>query len=161
MNTTVDTRFFRAGVGTVIYNHNDQVVLFERAKYPIGIWQFQQGGIDINEDTETTLWRELKEEVGLSKTDFTDVHELPFWTVYQDQNSISDTSKSRLGQAHKWYFLKLNPDTEIDLSKADDNEASAFKWVTFAEAIAVTSENKKHVYQSLETYFLGHIEPGL
>lgn len=161
MNTTVDTRFFRAGVGTVIYNDEDQVVLFERAKYPIGVWQFQQGGIDIGESTENTLWRELKEEVGLFKSDFSDIHELPFWTVYQEQHTIDDTSKSRLGQAHKWYFLKLNPEVEIDLSKAEDDEASAFKWVTFTEAIAVTNEHKKHVYQSLETYFFDHIKPKL
>ena len=45
--TAIDTRFFRAGVGTVIYNSKGQVAWFERAQNPVGVWQFQQGGIDL------------------------------------------------------------------------------------------------------------------
>jgi len=154
---TVDTRFFRAGVGTVIYNQAGQVAFFKRAKHPVGVWQLQQGGIDIGEDVETTLWRELEEEIGLLKSDIDSIHEMPYWTVYQDKNSVTDPNKSRLGQAHRWFFLRLSDSTEIDLSKAKDNENSDYKWVSFSDAISVTDELKKHVYKELETYFLKHI----
>lgn len=153
MQTTVNTRFFRAGVGTVIYNQTGEVALFERATNPVGIWQFQQGGIDLGEDIETTLWRELKEEVGLVKSDISTVTLYPHWTVYQDTNTVHDATKSRLGQAHRWYFLELALDTVIDLKKATEVEASAYRFVSFTEAIDLTDEYKKHVYQELETYF--------
>ncbi|MCA9358963.1 NUDIX domain-containing protein [Candidatus Kaiserbacteria bacterium] len=157
MKVEIDTRFFRAGVGTVIYNQAGEVVLFERSQYPIGIWQFQQGGIDLNESPEATLWRELREEIGLTKDDFSSVTEMPNWTIYQDTNSVDDVSKSRFGQAHKWYFLELKEDADIDLTRATEDEASDFKWVTFPEAISVTDDLKKHVYRELETYFFEKI----
>jgi len=157
MKTEIDTRFFRAGVGTVIYNTAGQVALFERAQHPVGVWQFQQGGIDLGEDTQTTLWRELKEEIGLEESDFDLVTEYPIWTVYQDVNSVQDSSKTRLGQAHRWYFLKLKDTVDIDLTKATEVEASSFSWVSFAKAIETTEDLKKHVYQDLEKYFKTHI----
>jgi putative (di)nucleoside polyphosphate hydrolase len=161
MKTTIDTRFFRAGVGTVIYNKRGGVALFERAKNPIGAWQFQQGGIDLDEDLETTLWRELKEEVGLDKADVDSVMEMPEWTVHVTESSLSDASKSRFGQAHKWFFIGLAEGVEIDLSTATDDEASDFRWTNFADAIDHTESLKKHVYQKLETYFDTKIRPAI
>jgi putative (di)nucleoside polyphosphate hydrolase len=153
MKTEIDTRFFRAGVGTVIYNNKGEVALFERSQNPVGVWQFQQGGIDLGEDTQTTLWRELQEEIGLVESDFEIITEYPFWTVYQDVNSVADSTKTRLGQAHRWYFLKLKDEVRIDLNKATEVEASDFDWVSFDKAIETTEELKKHVYRELETYF--------
>jgi len=157
MQTEIDTRFFRAGVGTVIYNSKGEVAFFKRSQHPVGVWQFQQGGIDLGEDTKTTLWRELTEEIGLVETDFAGVIEYPHWTVYQDKTSRTDPAKSRLGQAHRWYFLKLKDEVTIDLNKATEDEASEYKWVTFAQAIVETEELKQHVYQALETYFTEEI----
>lgn len=157
MQTTVNTRFFRAGVGTIIHNRAGQVTLFERATNPVGIWQFQQGGIDLGEDIETTLWRELHEEVGLLRSDISTVTPYPKWTVYQDTNTVHDATKSRLGQAHRWYFLELAQDSIIDLEKATEAEASAYRFVSFGEAIAMTDTYKKHVYEELETYFLREV----
>lgn len=153
MKIEIDTRFFRAGVGTVIYKGTGEVAIFERAQNPVGVWQFQQGGIDLGEDFETTLWRELGEEIGLTKNDFVTQHEYPEWTYYQDPAAMADQNKSRLGQMHRWYFLQLRPEVEIDLSKATEYEASDFKWVSFAEAVSMTDALLKNAYQQLETYF--------
>jgi putative (di)nucleoside polyphosphate hydrolase len=157
MKTEIDTRFFRAGVGTVIYNSKGEVALFERAQNPVGIWQFQQGGIDLGEDTQTTLWRELQEEVGLVESDFEVVTEYPHWTIHQNTNSIADSSQSRLGQAYRWYFLKLKEGSTIDLSKATEDEVANYNWVSFPEAIKTPEKLKKHIYQELEKYFKEHI----
>lgn len=157
--TTIDTRFFRAGVGTVIYTHDGLVAWFERAQHPVGVWQFQQGGIDVGEHTEATLWRELSEEVGLTPQDFDSVVQYPRWTVYQYDYTQDDASKSRLGQAHCWYFLRLRSDVTIDLSKATEDEASAVRFVTFDTVLAETSSFKRHVYAELKEYFESHILP--
>jgi len=161
MKTEIDTRYFRAGVGTVIYNSAGQVVLFQRAMFPIGVWQFQQGGIDEGEDFVTTLWRELKEEIGLTSDDIEKIHEYPNWTIHAGEAGMNDPAKSRIGQAHRWYFLKLKESVKIDLSKAIDHEASDFRWTDFTDAINETEETKKHVYRELETYFLKSIQPNL
>jgi putative (di)nucleoside polyphosphate hydrolase len=153
----INTRFFRAGVGTVIYTQTGEVALFERATHPVGVWQFQQGGIDLGEPIETTLWRELQEEIGLTKDDIVNVTLYPHWTVYQDINSASDASISRLGQAHRWYFLELKAEVTIDLNKATDDETANYRFVSFDEAIDIADTNKKHVYEDLKSYFLTHV----
>lgn len=151
------TRFFRAGVGTVIYKQNGDVALFERATPPIGYWQFQQGGIDLGETPEETLWRELKEEVGLDKSAVEHVTEYPTWLSYEDTAATTDADVPRLGQIHRWYFLRLSEDATIDLATAHDDEFSAWKWSTFSEAIARTIDYKASVYETLERYFKEHI----
>lgn len=158
MKTEIDTRFFRAGVGTVIYNEAGEVALFKRAQHPVGIWQFQQGGIDLGEHPEQTLWRELKEEIGLESSDFSLVTKYPHWTIHQTPNSVTDAQKSRIGQAYLWYFLKLKPTVTIDLSTALEDEASDYKWVSFSAATEAPEELKKHIYQDLEKYFTEHIQ---
>ncbi len=153
----MQNRYFRAGVGTVIYNSNNELAFFRRAQYPAGIWQFQQGGIDTNESVTTTLWRELKEEVGLTEDAVSLVTELPHWTVYQDLQTAQDDSAPRLGQAHCWFYLRLKEDESIDLSNATDNEFDEWKWVSFSEAISLTNDHKKHVYETLHVFFQNHL----
>lgn len=156
-----NSRFFRAGIGTVVYRDHGDVAFFRRSKYPIGVWQFQQGGIDVGETIEQALWRELREEIGLSQAHF-DAQELyPGWLSYADPNAISNSSRDRLGQTHQWYFLKLNRGMSIDIKRATDREFDAVKWVSFEEAIAETDNFKKPVYQALEDYFTSHIRPQL
>jgi putative (di)nucleoside polyphosphate hydrolase len=149
-----DTRYFRAGVGTVIYNQAGEVAFFVRAAEPIGIWQFQQGGIDIGEPIEQTLWRELKEEVGLSQENIDLVTLMPEWTIYEDVIASTDSAIPRYGQAHRWFFLKLKNESSIDLSQATEEEFHDYRWTTFAEAVAVTiNPQKKPIYQQLETFY--------
>lgn len=143
-------KFFRAGVGTVIYNQEGEVAFFKRAMFPAGIWQFQQGGIDLGEEYTQTLWRELKEEVGLEEVDIETLTELPKWTVYADLN---EDSNGRIGQAHKWYFLKLKETAAIDLARATEDEFDDWKWVTMEEAVEATHDRKRHVYETLAEFY--------
>lgn len=123
------------------------------------MWQFQQGGVDLGEDLETTLWRELAEEVGLQPNNVARVTEYPKWTVYQYDYTIEDHTVSRLGQVHRWYFLELQAGVEINLTQATENEASAVRFITFDQVIAETDNFKRAVYRELREYFLTTILP--
>lgn len=147
------TRFFRAGAASVIYKDAANIGHFKRAVPPVGVWELQQGGIDLGESPEEALWRELKEELGCEVSDFELVHEMPSWTIYQGLDSLEDTTHDRLGQAHKWFFLKLKPGSTIDLSKATHQEVSECAWTTFESIIESAPEYKKAVYQQVYEYF--------
>lgn len=147
------TRFFRAGVGTVIYNDLNLVAIFERLTHPVGVWEFQQGGIDSGEQPHDTLWRELKEEIGITEDDIETIHEMPDWTIYETSGIQEITNENRLGQAHCWFFLRLKDTSVIDLQKATEQEVSNFKWTQFEEAILQAGDHKKHVYESLHEHF--------
>jgi putative (di)nucleoside polyphosphate hydrolase len=149
----MSTRFFRAGAASVIYKDPTTICLFQRSVPPVGVWELQQGGIDSGESPEEALWRELKEEVGCDVSDFESVHEMPHWTIYQGLDSLSTATHDRLGQAHKWFFLKLKPGTEINLTKATHHEVSTYDWFTFEEIIERAPEYKKPVYQQVYSYF--------
>ena len=151
------SRHFRAGVGTVIYNQAGQIIVWQRHAPPVGTWQLQQGGIDAGELPEETLWRELQEETGLTKTAFLRVDEFPDWTLYIIPEFLAERDHDWIGQAHRWFFLELKPNTTIDLSIAEHDEFSDWRLTTFPELIAETSPLKRTVYEQLATYFEAHI----
>ena len=62
-----------------------------------------------------------------------------------------------IGPVHRWFFLKLRPGKEIDISKATDVEVSDFKWVSFEEARKIPGPHKAHVYEKLHEYFIERI----
>lgn len=151
------TRYFRAGVGIVIYNSSYEVAFFERVKHPAG-WEFPQGGISLNEHLNDTLWRELHEEVGLLREDIFSVTEFPDWLSYQEPETYIEHSIPRIGQIHHWFFLKLKPDTDIDLARATDNEFKNWKWSSFIDATKEVDPRKQRVYETLCAFFFENIQ---
>lgn len=154
-----ENRFFRAGIGTVIYNDRGEVAFFRRVKYPAGVWQFQQGGIDVGESVETALWRELYEETGLGKAHFEAIDTHPMWLTYANPDALTNPERDRMGQSHQWFYLKLNEGMRIDLRRAADHEFDDMRWTTFAEALAETDNFKRPVYEALYQHFTQHIRP--
>ena len=154
---SMSTRFFRAGVGTVIYNNAGEIAAFKRASPPIGVWELQQGGIDTNEAPDDTLWRELKEEIGVTRDDIIEVTKMNALTAYNRPESLVDNSDRLLGQAHQWFFLKLKAGVDIDLTHATDNEVSEFMWTDFKHIISLTGSHKQHVYEALHDFYAKNI----
>ncbi len=155
----MENRFFRAGIGTVIYNERGEVAFFRRVKYPTGVWQFQQGGIDVGENVETALWRELYEETGLGKAHFEAMEQYPSWLTYANPDALEHSHRDRMGQTHQWFFLKLNAGMKIDLTRASDREFDDMRWTTFEEVLRETDNFKLPVYEALYAYFKEHICP--
>ncbi len=151
----MNNHYFRAGVGAVIYNDAREVAWFRRAAHPVGVWQFQQGGIDAGEQPEETLWRELSEEVGLTQESIEQIDVYPTWTLYEFSPEMIEVSSRPecLGQAHRWWFLRIAAGSEIDLSHATEDEFDDWRWVSFEDAIRETNELKRHVYEELFEYF--------
>ena len=60
----IDEDGYRPNVGIIITNSDGQLLWARR--YGQDAWQFPQGGIKNDETPEQALYRELKEEIGLS-----------------------------------------------------------------------------------------------
>ncbi len=149
-----ETLYFRPGVGTVIYNEHGEVLVFKRVDMP-DVWQFQQGGMEVGETPEVTLWRELAEETGLTDTDFTALLPYPTWTVYAYEPDMLARIgwKNCLGQVHRWFFLELKPEAVVDLAKATHVEFTDSKWINFESFLAEASPLKRPIYTELYAYF--------
>ena len=95
---------FRAGVGGVIVDQRGRVLAFQRSAIP-GAWQLPQGGIEEDEEPIDALWRELREETGLTADNVELVGEVPEWLGYL--LPVGDQSeKTGRGQVHKWFVLR-------------------------------------------------------
>ena len=63
----IDAQGFRANVGIVLMRDDGQVFLGSRSDGRG--WQFPQGGVQRDESPEEALYRELREEIGLTPDD--------------------------------------------------------------------------------------------
>ncbi|HEY6416536.1 MAG TPA: NUDIX domain-containing protein, partial [Acidimicrobiales bacterium] len=72
-------------------------------------WQLPQGGIEGDEEPVDALWRELREETGLTADDVHVVAELPEWLGYALPTEYR-SPKTGLGQVHKWFLLRAGAD---------------------------------------------------
>lgn len=136
--------YFRAGAGVIIVNNSDEFVMFERADKP-GSFQFSQGGLDVGEVEQVGALRELYEETGIRTTDCTILGEIPGWHTYL----YPFASGSYRGQTQRWYLARLNPEHNIDLDSAHDDEFISYKWVSREDVLSEIVEFKREMYKIL------------
>ena len=143
---------FRAGVGVVVTDGAGLVLVCERSDWP-GAWQFPQGGLDAGEAPAAAAGRELEEETAISADQVELVAEVPEWLAYEVP-AEHRKAKTGWGQVQRWYLFRLLPGAAgPDLARAKDDEFSAFRWVTLAEAAEGAVEFRQPVYRRLLAEF--------
>ncbi len=81
MSDLIDSEGYRANVGIVLMRGEGEVFLGRRTGGRG--WQFPQGGIRRGEQLEDALYRELHEEVGLTRADVELVGRTGDWIRYR------------------------------------------------------------------------------
>ena len=88
----IDKEGYRENVAIVIINKDRKVLWAKRANE--NAWQFPQGGVKSNEKIEDAMFRELKEEVGISKDKVKILGKTNDWLYYDvPKNWIRKFSK--------------------------------------------------------------------
>jgi putative (di)nucleoside polyphosphate hydrolase len=121
----VATRHFRAGVVAVVERSDGRICAFERADAP-GSWQLPQGGIEVGEEPRDTVWRELKEETGLTAGDVELVDEHDDWVAYAWPLEVA-AGRRGVGQVQRWFTFRLLDDATVPTP--DGSEFVAWQWV--------------------------------
>ena len=139
-------RYFRAGAGAVIVNARGLVLAFERANVP-GAWQFPQGGLDLGETPVQAMFREVREETGLTRRQLQLIDQHPTLLVYQ-LPLRSQTKKTGLGQVQYWFYLgwKGDPDA-LPVPPADEFRAAA--WMMPSQVVRRAVPFRQPVYRAL------------
>ncbi len=146
---------YRRCVGACIINDNQQVFVAERLNIP-GAWQMPQGGIDAGEMPKQALFRELKEEIGVSSKHFKVIARAKNWMQYDFPESVMHKRfyGKNVGQTQIWYLLKfLGKDSDIDLAATIHPEFRDFKWVEFSQLSELAVDFKKHIYDAIISEF--------
>jgi len=145
----IDSEGFRANVGAVLVNSQNQV--FWARRLGQSAWQFPQGGVHDGESPEQALYRELQEEVGLEKGDVKLLTCTEDWYRYRVPKQLLRKQQPEfIGQKQKWFLLELlKHDQKIRLDLSKSLEFDSWRWVDYWYPVDHVVDFKRHVYQQV------------
>jgi len=142
-------RYFRAGVGAVIFNPRGQVLVLERADVP-GAWQLPQGGLDEGETPVQAARREAEEETGIPASALRLRGRYPDLLAYE-LPARAQTKRTGLGQVQYWFYFDTRA-VDVPFENLPPGEFRAARWVSFDRAVTGTVAFRQPLYKKLRTF---------
>ena len=140
----------RNGVGIIVLNNDNKILVAKRIDNSKNFWQMPQGGVDEGEDFLSAAYRELEEETSIKNVEL--VKELDGMLTYElPAHLLGKIWKGKYrGQKQKWFIMRfLGNDDDINL-KTDKPEFLEWKWIDLSMITEVVVDFKKHVYNELQ-----------
>jgi putative (di)nucleoside polyphosphate hydrolase len=146
-NDWIDAEGFRANVGIILANSDNKLMLGGR----VGAkgWQFPQGGMLEGEEPVDAMFRELREEVGLEKTDVEVLDCTSDWLRYKlpDKFIRRHSLPLCIGQKQRWFMLRLTADPNaVRFDRCDQPEFDRIRWVDYWRPVNEVIYFKRRVY---------------
>ena len=139
----------RIGVGAIVLNNKNKILVGKRADNPVDKWQMPQGGVNKGENLINAMKRELMEETSIQNIKV--LKKIDRWFKYElpkDLLGIIWKGKFR-GQKQKWFIVRfIGNESEINL-KTKHPEFIEWKWIEIDELTNVIVDFKKDVYKKL------------
>lgn len=143
----IDSDGFRANVGIILCNGHDSVLLGGRARQ--SGWQFPQGGKLVNESARDAMYRELEEEIGLTKDDVEVLGTTSDWLRYELPSRYvrRNVKPVCIGQKQRWFLLRLvSTESRLRLDTTDLPEFDRWRWVDYWHPVKEVIYFKRKVY---------------
>lgn len=150
----IDFDGYRPNVGIIICNPQGQVLWAKR--YGQNSWQFPQGGINAGETPEQAMYRELYEEVGLSRQDVKILAVSKTWLRYKLPKRLvrNDSNPVCIGQKQRWFLLLLVGDeSSINMQATPNPEFDGWRWVNYWYPVRQVISFKREVYRRVMKEF--------
>lgn len=123
---------YRKGVSALIQNKNQEFLLVTLRSFEDRYFAVPGGGIEEGEALEDAVYREIQEELGISKGSLELVGKSnePLKTIFKIPKITRD-GKECFGSERYFFGFRFNGnDDEIALQ---EDEVKAYKWVPFSE----------------------------
>jgi putative (di)nucleoside polyphosphate hydrolase len=143
----IDENGFRANVGIILMDEANQVLIAGR-RGRTG-WQFPQGGVQRRESAEQAMYRELREEVGLTPEDVTIAGVTREWIRYRLPKKYvrQESDPLCIGQKQRWFLLSLITDADrLHFDATDEPEFDRCRWVDYWKPVEEVIYFKRKVY---------------
>ena len=143
----IDQDGYRPNVGIILARDTGQVLWARRAGE--NSWQFPQGGIKSKESPEQALYRELREEIGLSPHNVELISCTKGWLRYRLPKAMLRNSMTGfVGQKQKWFLLQMvSEDESVTFEHSVKPEFDLWRWVSFWYPLGQVVRFKKDVYR--------------
>ena len=140
----------RSGVGIVVLNKENLVLIAKRIDNPKNSWQMPQGGVDEGEDFLKAAYRELEEETSIKNVEL--IKELDGTTTYElPDHLLGIIWKGKYkGQKQKWFLMRFTGEEQEINIKTKNPEFLDWKWVELDQITEVVVDFKLHVYKELK-----------
>ena len=140
----------RRGVGIVLLNKENKVLVAKRIDNPKNFWQMPQGGIDEGEDFYHAALRELKEETSIISVKLIKEIENKFTYILPD-HLIGIIWKGKFkGQKQKWFVMRfIGDELEINI-KTKHPEFLDWRWVDLEDLTKIAVNFKLDVYKQVK-----------
>lgn len=147
VSTKLDSEGYRANVAIVICNDLGKVLWARRTRRDG--WQFPQGGVERDETVEDAAFRELYEEVGLSREHVRLVGRTQSWLKYDvPRFHLAPRRNAFRGQKQLWFLFELvGEDSDVRLDCVSRPEFDRWRWVDYWDPVDRIVEFKRNVYQ--------------
>ena len=141
----------RRGVGIVLLNKKNKVLVAKRIDNPKNCWQMPQGGVDEGEDFYHAALRELKEETSIISVKLIKEIENKFTYILPD-HLIGIIWKGKFkGQKQKWFVMRfIGDELEINI-KTKHPEFLDWKWVDLEDLTKIAVNFKLEVYKQVKS----------
>jgi|TARA_B110000902_G_scaffold252722_1_gene314519 putative (di)nucleoside polyphosphate hydrolase len=139
----------RIGVGIVVLNSKNEVLVAKRKDNPLDKWQMPQGGVEKDEDFITSMYRELLEETSITSIKI--IKEFDYWLEYLlPDHLVGIIWKGKYrGQKQKWFIVRFTGnENEININTKNP-EFIEWKWLKIKELTNVVVSFKKSVYEKI------------
>lgn len=150
----IDFDGYRPNVGIIICNQQGQVLWAKRCGQ--NSWQFPQGGINSGETPEQAMYRELYEEVGLSRQDVKILAISKGWLRYKLPKRLvrNDSNPVCIGQKQRWFLLLLTGgEKNINMQATQTPEFDGWRWVSYWYPVRQVISFKREVYRKVMKEF--------
>ena len=141
----------RRGVGIVLLNKENKVLVAKRIDNPKNFWQMPQGGVDEGEDFYHAALRELKEETSIISVKLIKEIKNKFTYILPD-HLIGIIWKGKFkGQKQKWFVMRfIGDELEINI-KTKHPEFLDWKWIHLKDLTKIAVNFKLEVYKQVRS----------
>lgn len=144
----IDSDGYRPNVGIILANKQGQLLWARRCGQDA--WQFPQGGIKADESPEQALYRELKEEIGLSPEQVRLLGVTRNWLKYRLPKRMVRRNNHPIciGQKQKWFLLQIQcADSQVCFDCSPKPEFDGWRWVSYWYPLGQVVAFKRDVYR--------------
>ena len=122
---------YRQSTSAVILDKNGRILIVQNNSYKDNEWNIPGGGIEKGETPETTIIRELREELGSDKFEIVKISKQTYRYEWPDElinKKITENKPVFRGQEKTRFLVKfLGEDTDL---KPQAEEIRAIKWLS-------------------------------